>query len=482
MRTPRRSPFSALQGVFVWAGKSVDGEAHMFASYWRRILLSVALLAFAASPILASPALAQANFLDVGKQLPITILINSSPWLGGFQSVVALYEQQTGNKVNLDVTPYPGMLEKARNAVRGTESPDDVLNLDSGWTIEFYEGGFLVPLDQIEAGYALPKEALACGESYFWNAAKRFRTANGGVLMAIPPNCNTHVLVWRKDLFDQAGLAAPKTYADVLTACAKLQSPPKLYGFVTRGERGNGINFDWMPFMLGYGAHIVADPENGDYTVTINSPAAKEALDAFIDIMKHCAPPNVASIGQADVIQLMAVGKVAMAEVVIAAWAGLQDPNKSTVAGKVAAAENPAPVGHPPGVVVGNWHFVIPKNISEAKQRAAMAFFKWFLTKEAQMAYAEDGGIPVRSDVLTELATQPKFTWMAAYYDSLKAGQQALGFAEGPAVEQILGLRLNQALIGEMTSAHALNTAASEIKDVFERSGRKTGSLPPLPE
>lgn len=449
----------------------------MLASYWRRILLAAALLTFAVSPVVA-----QTGFLDVGKQVPITILINSSPWLGGFQSVAGLYEQQTGNKVNLDVTPYPGMLEKARNAVRGTESPDDVLNLDSGWTIEFYEGGFLVPLDQVEPGYALPKDVLTCGDSYFWNAAKRFRTQNGGVLMGIPPNCNTHVLVWRKDLFDQAGLAVPKTYDDVLNACAKLQSPPKLYGYVTRGERGNGIRFDWMPFMLGYGAHIVRDAENGDFTVTINSPAAKAALDKFIEIMKRCAPPNAGSIGQADVIQLMAVGKAAMAEVVIAAWAGLQDPNKSMVAGKVAAAVNPAPAGHPPGVVIGNWHFVIPKNIPEAKQKADMAFFKWFLTREAQTAYAEAGGIPVRSDVLTELASQPKFAWMTAYNDSMKIGQQIMGYVEGPAVEQVLGLRLNQALIGEMTSAQALNTAATEIRDVFARSGRKTGLLPPLPE
>ena len=449
----------------------------MVASYWRRILLAASLLACAASPVLA-----QTNFLDVGKQVPITILINSSPWLGGFQAVAGLYEQQTGNKINLDVTPYPGMLEKARNAVRGSESPDDVLNLDSGWTIEFYEGGFLVPLGQVEPGYAMPKEVLTCGDSYFWNAAKRFRTPNGGVLMGIPPNCNTHVLVRRKDLFDQAGLPAPKTYDDVLAACAKLQSPPKMYGFVTRGERGNGIRFDWMPFMLGYGADFVADAENGDFTVTINSPAAKEALDKFIEVMKRCAPPNAGSVGQADVIQLMAVGKVATAEVVIAAWAGLQDANKSMVAGKLAAAVNPAPVGHPAGVVLGNWHFVIPKNITESKQKADMAFFKWFLTKEAQIAYAEAGGIPVRSDVLSELATQPKFARMTAYNDSMKLGKQVMGYVEGPAVEQIIGLRLNQALIGEMSSAHALNAAASEIKDVFVRSGRKTGLLPPLPE
>jgi multiple sugar transport system substrate-binding protein len=111
-----------------------------------------------------------------------------------------------------------------------------------------------------------------------------------------------------------------------------------------------------------------------------------------------------------------------------------------------------------------------------------MAFFKWFLTKDAQVAYAEAGGIPVRSDVLSELATQPKYSWMVAYNASMKIGQQVLGYAEGTAVEQVIGLRLNQALIGEMSSAKALNTMAPEVRDIFARNGRKTGMLPPLPE
>ena len=64
----------------------------------------------------------------------------------------------------------------------------------------------------------------------------------------------------------------------------------------------------------------------------------------------------------------------------------------------------------------------------------------------------------------------------------MKFARQELGFAEGAQVEQIIGLKLNQALIGEMSSAKALNTAAKEIEDVFKKSGRKTGTLPPLPE
>jgi multiple sugar transport system substrate-binding protein len=89
-----------------------------------------ALLAAAIVAAIAGTASAQTS-PDVGKHPPITILINASPWYAGFENVVKLYERQTGNAIKLDVTPFGGMLEKARNAVRGEESPYDILNLDA---------------------------------------------------------------------------------------------------------------------------------------------------------------------------------------------------------------------------------------------------------------------------------------------------------------------------------------------------------------
>jgi multiple sugar transport system substrate-binding protein len=71
---------------------------------------------------------------------------------------------------------------------------------------------------------------------------------------------------------------------------------------------------------------------------------------------------------------------------------------------------------------------------------------------------------------------------MPAYLETMKFARQELGYAEGAQVEQILGLRLNQALIGEMSSAKALNTAASEIEALFKKNGRHTGMLPALAE
>ncbi len=47
-------------------------------------------------------------------------------------------------------------------------------------------------------------------------------------------------------------------------------------------------------------------------------------------------------------------------------------------------------------------------------------------------------------------------------------------------MEQVIGLRLNQALIGEISTAEALNSAAEEIHDILKASGRNTGMLPKL--
>jgi multiple sugar transport system substrate-binding protein len=440
----------------------------------------IGMLAFACAATLAH---AQQPFADVGKQPPITILVNSSPWYPGFEKVVELYEKQTGNKVKLDTTPYGGMLEKARNAVRGAKSPYDLVNLDTQWTIEFYEGGFLTPLKDIDPGFDLPKEVLTYGDSGYWNAAKRWRTPNGGKLMAWSPNGNVDLFLYREDLLKEAGLAPPKTWEDVLASCAKLQDPPKRYAVVIRGERGNGIRFEWMYFMLGKGATVVKDAENGDYTVTINSRQAKAALDLFIEVAKRCGPPNAGALGQGDVIQLLATGKAAQAMVVSAAWSNFDDPAKSAVVGKVMAVPVPGPVGGKPPALLGNWNMAVPKNLPPEQQKAALAFARWFLTAGAQRAYAEAGSIPVRSDTFqSDLASNPKFRWMPAYLAMQKYATQELGYAEGAQVEQILGLRLNQALIGEMSSGRALNLAAKEIEELFRKNGRKTGSLPPLPE
>jgi multiple sugar transport system substrate-binding protein len=422
-------------------------------------------------------------YVDVGKQEPITILTPSTPWLPAFTKMVALYEDQTGNKIKLDVNPFGGVLDKARNDVRGGGGTYDVVLLDTQWTIEMYEGGFLTPFKDIEPAFDMPKEVLTYDDSGYWNEQKRWRTSAGGKLMAFTVLGNIPMWYYRIDALKEAGLQPPKTWDDVLASCAKLSKPPATYGAVLRADRGNGIRYEWMQWMIGRGGSVVKDPENGDYMVTVNSPQNKAALDQFIEVATKCGAPNPGSLAQGDVIQLLATGKALQAQLVLAAWANFQDPKKSAVVGKLDTVQIPRAATGNYGAVIGNWNYAIPKGANAAHKKAALAFAKWFVSHDAQYAYAKAGGIPNRSDVLTsDLAKDPATRWMPAYLEAMKTARQELGYAEGPQVEQVLGLRLNQALIGEMSSGKALNLAAKEIKDIFEKSGRKTGLGNALPE
>ena len=53
-----------------------------------------------------------------------------------------------------------------------------------------------------------------------------------GMTAAVPVDGWTQMVVYRKDLFDAAGLAAPTSYAAIEAALDALHNPPSMYGFV----------------------------------------------------------------------------------------------------------------------------------------------------------------------------------------------------------------------------------------------------------
>ena len=148
------------------------------------------------------------------------------------------------------------MLEKARNAVRSGQEPvrPHDRSTRSGRSSSTRAASSRRSRRSIPS-FDLPKEVLSYGDSGYWNAQKRWRTADGGKLMAYTVLGNVQLLYYRADVLKQAGIAPPKTWNDVLAACTKLNEPPKTYGFVVRGEKGNGIRYDWHSVHAGRGRH-----------------------------------------------------------------------------------------------------------------------------------------------------------------------------------------------------------------------------------
>lgn len=399
----------------------------------------------------------------------VRMLINQSPWLNGFIAMVDAYEEETGNKIELDVTPFGGMVEKTRNSIRGGTGTYDLVNISSAPQAEMYSGGFLRPIKEIDPEFSLPEGVLDFGGTAYWN----FDTGSfdrNGTLMGIPTNGNIQVLYYRTDLYEKAGLEVPETWDELFANAKALNDPPNVYGFVARGER-NSIVYNFTPYLFSHGGDYFADPAGGDFSVTIASPEALEALEFYIKLGKEAGAENFGAIAQAELIQLLSTGKAAQAIAVVAAYPNLEDPNSSIVAGKIGTALVPGGKnGH--ASAAGHWMAGIPANVPEENQKAALTFLKWFLERGHQQDYVLAGGIPVRSDLMDEkLQNEPAAAFIPAFSANAEVSRPYLPLEEGEELKDAIALWLNRAAIGELTPKEALNGAATQMYEILTRSG-----------
>ncbi|MGR3803725.1 extracellular solute-binding protein [Marinibacterium profundimaris] len=398
----------------------------------------------------------------------IRILINQSPWLNGFVAMVEEYEDQTDNTIELDVTPFGGMLEKTRNSVRGDDGRYDIVALNAAGMAEFYAGGFLKPLTEIDAEFALDENVLTFGGSTGWNFDTNGFSADGD-LLGVPINGNVQVLYYRTDLYDEAGLTPPETWDDLM-ANAKALADDNTYGFIPRASR-DSILYNFTSYLFSHGGSFFADPSGGDYSVTIASPEGLKALETYIALGNEAGPPNPGAIAQAELIQLMSTGRAAHAIAVVAAYPVLNDPNSSIVAGKVGTALIPAAEGEEHASAAGHWVAAIPKNVTGEKQDAALDFLNWFLSKKQQLFYVQSGGIPVRKDLSDSAGDNPSFAFLPAFSENASVSRMNMPLPQGSQISDAISLFLNQAVIGELTPTEALNKSADEMHRILTEAG-----------
>ncbi|WP_319529699.1 extracellular solute-binding protein [uncultured Cohaesibacter sp.] len=428
----------------------------------------------ALAAVLTAPALAA--------EVPITIVINQSPWFPGFQSVVELYEETTGNKVDLDVNPFAGSLEKQRTAVRTDQSPFDLLIMNAGFFVEFYKGGFLDPLTNIDPDFKLSADIYDFDESVCWDATTMSVTCGGdGKLLSVPVNPNILILHYRADLYEEKGLKIPTTWDELMANAKVLNDQPRMYGISQRGQRGAfDVTYDVFPYIWSFGGGIFKDQKAGDFTITINSPETLKGMETYIKLAREVGHPSTAGQTQTNVIQNMATGKAGHIMSVLSP--GLfDDPNQSAVVNKVNYTATPASKDHEGATPLGHWLAGVPKNVPDDRKKAALAFLTWFQSEEAQEAYARAGSAPVSRAVLEgPMSDTQEFRWMKAMAAAIPTAKLTFLIPESSQVLAVTELRLNEAIGGQMELKDALNTAAKEIAEIMKNAGYDAPVLPDL--
>jgi multiple sugar transport system substrate-binding protein len=218
-----------------------------------------------------------------------------------------------------------------------------------------------------------------------------------------------------------------------------------------------------------------------DYTVTLNSAEGRAALEYYIRLARECGHPRAAAFDQAEVIQNYVTGRAAHMLTVVAAWAQVEDRERSAVAGRTEFAPTPSLPGLPTAPPLGHWLAGVSRNVPDDRKRAAVQFLAWFQRPEAQVALARMGGSPINAAAFRDpIVDDPRFRWMKPLAAALEKAINIYQFPEASEVIAVLELGLNRAVAGEITAVAALNDMAAQIHAVMAARGYRTGLLEPL--
>jgi sorbitol/mannitol transport system substrate-binding protein len=231
-----------------------------------------------------------------------------------------------------------------------------------------------------------------------------------GELYGLPFYGESSFTMYRKDLFDDAGLKMPDapTWDDIRASACKLNDPSHgVYGIAMKGVPDYGQLAPFITFMHSYGAKWFDEKWNPQIT----SPAFKKAFTAYTDLVKSCGAPGASSIGFNEALTLMSQGKTAIWVDATVGAGFLADPKSSQVVGKIGYALAPTEGSTNGSAWLYTWALGI---VSSSKhQKEAFEFIRWATSKDYVDLVAKTEG-PVRIPPGTRISTYSRDDYLKA--------------------------------------------------------------------
>ncbi|KGV45399.1 bacterial extracellular solute-binding family protein [Burkholderia pseudomallei MSHR4012] len=421
-------------------------------------LLGAAALVGACAPLAAAAA------TPVCKVPTLKVLAQKSLGLSVMEKSLPDYEKTSGTRIEINYFGENDRRAKSRLDASTGAGSYQIYYVDEANVAEFASAGWIAPLLKY-----YPKE-------YDYDdflPGRRAVASYKGVAYFAPLIGGGDFLFYRRDLLDAAHLPVPKTLDELVAAVRKLNAPPKLYGWVARGQRGSGMNvWRWAPFMLAQGG-AWTDPHGQP---AFNSPAAVQATERYRDLFKY-APPGAATYDWSNALEAFRSGKVAfmIESTPFADW--MEDPSKSSVAGKVGYARPPAPL---PSAAYGHGLAISSVGAKDdCARQAAGRFIAWATSKEQEQARLRNGVFSdynrtstIGSDYFRQ-HVKPQI--LAGLNDTNPVTKATIwATPQWPDIGDNLGVALEEVFTGTQTDVRgALDDAAQYAKDAMAHGARK---------
>lgn len=301
-------------------------------------------------------------------------------------------------------------------------------------------------------------------------------------LYGIPFDGEVTLQVYRKDLYDEAGLKPAQTFAEFESNAEALHDPDnRLWGTALRGLPGAGQNMYIFPSLFrAWGASWF----DGNDNPTVNSDEAVEALTYYVELLKAYAPTAVTNWNWPDIADAFARGTIGSYIDANTSASVLLDPKKSTVIDKLGFDRWPAGPSGNRVSSIWNWSFPVNASLSEKDQAATWLFIQWATSAETQIRTSY--GSPRDSKRLgvnrPAIVDAPEYAESVApdggYIEaSLASLEQDTDIDWRPRVPQWSAIGDNTATLvqGALTDQHtpqqALDRAQAEVEKIMEGAG-----------
>ena len=434
-----------------------------------------------ASAAMAGAAVADGHGTDWAAELgdhtgvDLRIQLINDPFTNALGEIMTDFAAVTGANVSKDDLGYGGLYEKQILNCSQRDDTYDVLFIDGIWVGEFAEAGCITPVEDL---IAQTDESIIAWDDYIESFAGQ--ASWNGQRQCLPIAGYWHMLHYRTDLFEKAGLAPPTTFSEMLAAAEYFHDNsdyPELEGGMAmnfqRGSAAGQQYFEWIysaggaPWVSNF---VGSEDVYADLTPTLDSAEGIAMVEFFQQIAQY-GPPGVENFAWDERANAFTQGKVAMINNWSVRTPLFTDPDISKVTDSFGVAMFPHADGQTSVPPVGGWILCI--NAHSENQEAAWDFLKWFASPEVHRDFVLAGGPPSRHSAFQDEQINEEQFWTQTLYDSAKAAWPD-GRPRYPGTFQVIdaiGLEVNRAIVGELSATDALSAANDNVTRILRSEG-----------
>ena len=396
--------------------------------------------------------------------------------------IVGEFEKLTGAKVQIDMLPYPGLIDKIVIEASANKPSYQLMWIDSPWVGVLGESGALEDLtDRVK------KDAEAIHLNDIIPIQLQENTWQGR-LLAFPASGMIWHQNYRKDLYEHADeqaafkekygydLAPAKTweqYIDIAEFFTRKKGEKlagkalekDFYGNAQAYSRVAGaITHDFFPIMRSFGG-AYWDQKTG--LCDMNSEAALAAADVMKRLISS-NPPDYLGLMWDIRTGYMERGETAQSSYWSVRTVRLTNPEEAVLPkiGEAGYAASPTGDGKPQPTMTGALSFAINSKASDKEKDAAWEFIKWGTSRDMMRRFADEGaGVSqFHKSILTDPGLQKKYPYYKVLLEAQENARRRIFHPFYADVEEVFGSELNKFMAGDTkTAKEALDNACTKI-------------------